>query len=414
MEVPAISTLVIIPSYWTKVDSTESQAVNQRSFDEQFGHTGSYLEKALTSLNVLKERDFQVLVVTGADSPESQEQINQKVIGIIKKVADKTGIKILLFPGTLVARVQEIFQDYCDQDALDFLCVDGYANIRNTGLIVAQILGAKEVVFVDDDEYVDDPHFLHKAREHLGKTIEGKIVAGVGGYYVDPQKAYRRSIKPEPWKAFWNLHRLLNEALCHLVETQPRVKLTPVVLGGCLVLTRPLFTTIPFDVRIPRGEDIDYVINARMFRFPIFFDNQLYIVHDPPPRSYPLWKTLRQDIYRFIYERAKLCQQTPMEDMDHVSVEELMPYPGSFLREDLEDKISRACAMLAQQAHEEKSAREFLNNIDLMRTGAVPEYNVFNHYLDLQRKWEKMCGTIATTKGLRQECLALLPKFPLH
>ena len=403
-----MSTLIVIPSYWTKVPPMESQSVNQRSFDQQFGHTGSRLEKVLTSLNILKEKDFHVLVVTGTDSPENQEQTNQMVAGIIKKVAEKTGIKILLFPNTLVARVQEIFRDFCDQDALDFLCVDGYANIRNTGLIVAQILGAEEVVFVDDDEYVDDPLFLHKAREYLGKTVEGKSVAGVGGYYVDPQKAYRRSIKPEPWKAFWDLEHLLNEALCRLVETQPRIKLTPLVLGGCLVLTRPLFTTIPFDVRIPRGEDMDYVINARMFRFSIFFDNQLYIVHDPPLPLHPLWKRLRQNIYRFIYERAKLRQQTPMEHIDYVSVEELMPYPGSFLGEDLEDKISRASAMLAQHAHDEKSAGEFLNNILLMRTDAVPQYNVFNHYLNLQKKWEKMCRTISTTKELRQECLALI------
>ncbi len=388
-----MSTLIVIPSYWTKVAPMESQAVNQRSFDQQFGHTGSRLERALTSLNIVKEKNFQVLVITGTDSPESQEQINQEVMGIIKQVAEKTGIKIWLFPNTLVARVREIFRDFSDRDALDFLCVDGYANIRNTGLIVAQILGAEEVVFVDDDEYVDDPHFLHKAREHLEKTVEGKIVAGVGGYYVDPRKAYRRSIKPEPWKAFWNLHRLLNEALCHLVETQPRIKLTPLVLGGCLVLTRPLFTAIPFDVRIPRGEDIDYVINARMFGLSIFFDNQLYIVHDPPPKLYPLWKTLRQDIYRFTYERAKLRDQEPMEGMSHVSVEELDPYPGAFLKDDLEEKIARACTILADQYQtegKEDSARETLKNIDIMRGEALPRENAFHQFLHIKKLWEKM------------------------
>jgi len=344
-------------------------------------------------LNVLKEKNFQVLVITGTDSPESQEQINQTVAGIIKKVADKTGIKILLFPNTLVARVQEIFRDFSDRDALDFLCVDGYANIRNMGLVVAQILGAEEVVFVDDDEYVDDPFFLNKAREHLGKTIKGKIVAGVGGYYVDPQKAYRRSIKPEPWKTFWDLERLLNEALCHLVETQPRIKLTPLVLGGCLVLTRPLFTTIPFDIHIPRGEDIDYVINARMFGLSIFFDNQLYIVHDPPPKPYPLWKTLRQNIYRFTYERAKLRDQEPMEGMSHVSVEELDPYPGAFLKDDLEEKIARACTILADQYRakgKEGSARETLKNIDIVRGEALPRENAFHQFLHIKKLWEKM------------------------
>jgi len=98
-----LNTLVVIPSYWTKIAPIESQAVNQRSFDQQFGHAGSGLEKALTSLRILKERDFQVVVVTGTDSPESQGQINQMVAGIIKTVAGKTGIRALLFPNTIVA-----------------------------------------------------------------------------------------------------------------------------------------------------------------------------------------------------------------------------------------------------------------------------------------------------------------------
>jgi hypothetical protein len=99
--------------------------------------------------------------------------------------------------------------------------------------------------------------------------------------------------------------------------------------------------------------------------------------------------------------------------MDHVSVEELMPYPGSFLGEDLMDKVSGACAVLARQANGEESARKFLDNILLMSTDAAPPYNVFNYYLDLQKKWEKMCRTINTTKELREECVALLSGFPL-
>jgi len=404
--------LIVIPSYWTKDALTASQAWNRGSFGRQFSCASSRLEKALTSFGIVKERDFQVLVVTGTDSPESQNQINQMVVEIIKKAADKTGIKILLFPNTLVAGIKKFFRDFCDPAALDFLCVDGYANIRNTGLITAQILGAQELVFIDDDEYVDDPLFLSKAKEHLGKRVKGKIVAGVGGYYVDPLKNYRLRIKPEPWKAFWDVEHLLNETLCHVIETPPRMKIAPLALGGCLVLSRPVFAAIPFDPRIPRGEDMDYVINARMFRFSIFFDNQLSVIHEPPQQPFSLWKKLRQDIDRFIYERAKLNQQTIMEGMDYVSAEELMPYPGSFLGEDLEEKISQACALLAEQKDEEKTAKEFLNEIALMRTNAVPQYNVFNHYLNLQRKWEKMCRTIATTKEIRQNCSALLQRFP--
>ncbi|MFV9689568.1 MAG: hypothetical protein ACNY01_01190 [Desulfobacteria bacterium] len=402
-------TLVVIPSYWTGSASTEPKITTRRSFDRHY--RGLCLEKALTSFKILKEKDFQILVITATGSPKNQKQIDHEVMGIVRKAREKTGIPILLFPNTIMPGVQGIFREHCDQDALDFLRVDGYSNIRNVGLILAQVMGAEEVVFVDDDEYIDDPLFLQKAREYLGKSINGRIVAGVGGYYVDPQKACRRSIKPEPWKTCWDPERLLNETLCHLVDTQPRIKLTPLVLGGCLVLTRPLFALIPFDVRIPRGEDMDYLINARMFRFSIFFDNQLHIVHEPPPKRRPLWKRIQQDMRRFMHERAKLDHQRPVEGMDHVSVEEVMPYPGSFLGKDLEERFSRACSMLAEQADEEKSAREFKDSILLMRTDAAPEYDVFEQYLNLQKKWAKMCNTIAATRQLREETLALLPGF---
>jgi hypothetical protein len=389
-----------------------SQGTEQGSLDQHFCYKASCLEKVLTSLNILKDRDFQVLIISGTDSPENREQISQKVIEIAKRVASNTCTKILLFPDTLVSGLREIFQDYFDHDTLNFVCVDGYANIRNTGLILAQILGVGNVVFVDDDEYVDDPLFLHKAREHLGMSIDGKIIAGVGGYYVTPARVDGCVIKPEAWQAFWDPETSLHEELCRLVQTPPRIRLTPVALGGCLVLTRALFSTVPFDVHIPRGEDIDYVISARMFRFSIFFDSQLHIVHEHLPKPYSACKNLREDIYRFLYESAKLRQQSPVEGMDYVSVKELIPYPGSFLGEDLEEKISEVCAVLEQQAHDKKSLRKYINDIVLMKANIASQHNVFDQFLDLQKKWENMSRTIAMTKKLRQECLALVRKFP--
>lgn len=90
---------------------------------------------------------------------------------------------------------------------------------------------------------------------------------------------------------------------------------------------------MPFDPKIARGEDIDFLINARMFGFPFFRDNQLSITHLPPPKTHPTWLQLRVDIYRFMYERAKIEHQKEIKGMKKVYPEDFDPYPGAFLKQ---------------------------------------------------------------------------------
>ena len=47
----------------------------------------------------------------------------------------------------------------------------------------------------------------------------------------------------------------------------------------------------------------------------------------------------RQDLYRFIYEKKKIESQYEVPNMHRVSPEDFDPYPGEFLKDDLEDKI---------------------------------------------------------------------------
>ena len=41
-------------------------------------------------------------------------------------------------------------------------------------------------VLIDDDEIFEDPSFLAKALEFIGRDIEGNTVRGVAGFYVNP------------------------------------------------------------------------------------------------------------------------------------------------------------------------------------------------------------------------------------
>ena len=79
--------------------------------------------------------------------------------------------------------------------------------------------------------------------------------------------------------------------------------------------------------------------------------------------------------------------------MVRVSAEELDPYPGSFMKDDLEKKIERACTILAEQYRKdgkEADAAETLKNIEIAKFDAIPVKNTFHHLLNIKKLWEKM------------------------
>ena len=95
-----------------------------------------------------------------------------------------------------------------------------------------------------------------------------------------------------------------------------------------------------------------------------------------------------------------------------IQAEDLDPYPGAFLRDDLEEKISQASAVLAEQYRKkgkEADAKEALRNIEIAGVEAAPNFNVFNHLRQLQQSWERMmdfAGQSAPREKMRQTLLA--------
>jgi hypothetical protein len=171
------------------------------------------------------------------------------------------------------------------------------------------------------------------------------------------------------------------------------LKETPFVFGGNMIIHRNLFTVVPFDPKVPRGEDIDFLINAKMSGFTFFLDNQLSIKHLPPPKSHPAWMQLREDIYRFVYERAKIENQIEIKGMTRVSPEAFDPYPGCFFKRDLEEKIEESCKLLSEELlsqNDKKGSEEALNNIVLARDDAVPQYDPYKSLCEIQKRWQRL------------------------
>lgn len=396
---------MVIPSYWAR----ESE-VGWKEGDAIYDHPtpldceGTLL-RAIQSIGMLEDKDFQLVIIAVATAEDIENQVEKKVANIIKSA--NPGVELLLFGPSHIRKVQDLFINEGKNEYIDLLKLRGYSNIRNLCIFIPHILDSDVAVLIDDDEVFEDPKFISKAREFIGREIGGRTINAVAGYYLQPDGDFRVKRPFHPWMKYWDKYEKMNEAFDKVIGTEPRLKETPFVFGGNMVIHRNLFTvfgelsrTVPFDPGVPRGEDMDFLINAKMFGFTFFLDNQLSIRHLPPPETHPTWMQLREDIRRFIYERAKIEHQKEMEGMTKVYPEDFDPYPGCFLKRDLEEKIEKSCKLLSEEylaQGDRQDSEEALKNITLSKTDAVPKYDPFQKVCKLQKRWQELMKY--TSKG---------------
>lgn len=387
-----MKTVMVIPSYWARESATGWQpgdAVydHPTPIDEQ-----GTLHKTLDSLSVLEDNDFALVVLACATAPEIEEAVEDRVNEIVR--TSRRPVDTYVVSHAQLRELQAIIAESGSKELADILSLTGYANIRNMCLFVPYVLGAEVVVLIDDDEIFDDPHFMRKAGEFIGRRFMGQTIDGIAGYYVNSKGSYYDDVPEEiHWMTYWDRFGSKREAFDQVIPGEPRLKLTPFAFGGCMVIHRSLFRSVPFDPRIARGEDTDYVINARMFGFDFFMDNELHIQHRPPEKTHPTWRRFREDIFRLLYTKAKIDGQTPETNMTPVSAEDFDPYPGEFLKDTLADKILKSNLILALDylANDHiADARETIRNIWLANTEAIPSNNPFRGYLKFQQKWRAL------------------------
>ena len=215
---------------------------------------------------------------------------------------------------------------------------------------------------------------------------------GLAGLYENPDGEI---LAPEPagaWVQFWPKIRWMNEIFAKLALDGAELKLTPLALGGNMALGAALYRLLPFDPEVARGEDIDYVINARMFQVPFFLDPRLRVVHAPPAKPHPLWRRLRQDLQRFWYTRLKLLAQDKALTPARVTASELMPYPGNFLTADLELRAYRAHLALAREylaLNQTAEAEQTLLNLSVFQS-LTPADNILEAYVARVGQWRRL------------------------
>jgi hypothetical protein len=385
-----MKTTMVIPSYWGRKES-----VGWKQGDDIYDHptpidSEGTLLRTIQSIKKLKDKDFQLVIIAVSVTKDIQIQAEKKIARIIK--LSNPGVETLLFGQSNLEQIHKLLIDKGKKQYIDILQLRGYPNIRNLCVFLPHILGSEAAVLIDDDEVFEDPEFMLKAREFIGKNVKGKIVNAVAGYYLQPDGSYHVKRPFRPWMTYWDKCDRMNEAFDKIIGTEPRLKETPFVFGGNMIIHQNLFTIVPFDPKISRGADVDFLINTRMFGFSLFLDNQLSIKHLPPSNTHTAWMKLRQDIYRFIYERAKIEKQKDIKGMVRVCPDDFDPYPGCFLKKNLEEKIEKSSKLLSEEylAHcDEQGSKEALNNIAIAKNEAKPKYDAFQRFCEFQKHWKE-------------------------
>ncbi len=314
---------VIIPTFWTRRRGRGASRTRfQYDHPTSLGEVGT-LPDCLRSLEGV--RGLGRVIVLVATTDESIEHAAEDQVRAI--LADFPGIDTLVIGSAEMGSLQRRMEQLEFADLIAGVGLGGYGGIRNVGLMIAAALGAEEVVFIDDDQVIDDPDFLVRGLEGLGEQIgDGRAVLAKSGFYVDRSGASKVPDRRAWFDMFWRQTEYWNHAV-NAIAKPPRMKPATIAFGGCLALHRDMYCNVPFDPWTVRGEDVDYVINARMHGGDVFMDSGWSVIHQPPQITDGA-ALFRQDVLRFIYTHRKLEFAKSQVDLRQVTADSLEPYPG--------------------------------------------------------------------------------------
>lgn len=379
---------VIIPSFWTRPRSRAARR-SASSFDHPtpLGQPGT-LPDCLHSLEGVAGLGRVVVIVVATD-PSIEHAAEDQVRQIVDEVH---GVDALVFGSAEMGSVHRRLEQLEFADILGGVSLGSYGGVRNVGLLLAAVLGSEAVVFLDDDEVVTGPDFSERAMEGLGEPLAagGRPVLAKSGHYIDEKGSYRVADARRLSDMFWRQDEFYNRAVAALAAP-PRIRPGTLAFGGCLALHRHMYCNVPFDPWAVRGEDIDYVINARMHGGDVFLDSGWSVVHRPPavPSAAALFK---QDVFRFVYTHRKLEFAKSQVDLRQVTAESLMPYPGRFVDSSINWR-ARVTALLRAISGPERGA--YL----AVARSALPEAQRYarescERYFAFQRRWPMLTDRV--------------------
>ena len=380
--------VIVIPTYWAW-GSERADGPVEAIYDHPTPLDGpSTLPRLLDSLVKLEGPPFGVLALTAAVHHDLEEAAAQRVESLIRPY--RKHFPIAQFAAADVRLLRERAAAAGFNPALAAL--RNYASVRNCQLIVPHLLGSEVIAALDDDEVVE-PNYLRLATEFVGEEHPG-----IGGFYLDRDGGLLLPEGEPTGNPFLDKSVLMNQATRALQATTDRLVPTPVVLGGNMVFHRSLWKRVSFDPHITRGEDIDYLINARLHRLEFFFDRELTITHLPPEAYGALpYAKLAQDVIRFLYERGKLLAARERPEFAPLEPPALAPYPGQLLRDDAPAWALKALQRLATpEAIARYGSPEQIVAAAERRACEVPP-----RYFEFARVWPQLLEALGRDWALR-------------
>lgn len=353
------------------------------------------LGRCLASLEKVEGLGLVVILVSADVSIEAQAA--EKVQAICN---EHPGVTTLVIGAAEMALIEQRMAQLNIERLSKEIGLSGYGAIRNLGLLVANVLGFDAVVFLDDDEVVDDPEFLAKAMYGLGKlTRQGVPIVAKTGYYLNDEGSYLSKWEDKWYNRFWQQGRYFNQWITAAMKG-PRLSRSNHVCGGCLAVHKEAFRRLAFDPWITRGEDLDYMLNLRMYGSDIWFDNQ-WVLRHLPPASNSEGTRFRQDIFRWLYEYRKLEYSRALIDLQPVRAASLEPYPGPFLRPGLAKRIRTTAFLRSLGRSDKKGYRAAARSA----TGEAVEYASRNcsKYFDFQSSWADAMARLEGDEELSSE-----------
>ena len=384
---------IVIPVFWTKSGKNElNHNVLNHIQARTFAKPGP-LGKVLESLKILSRNDYKLLVISVADTPDIEEEAEVVTEKIIKK--HYSGKNVILFTHSHFRNMLKKFQKAEKAKLADILNLNNLSGAKNMGLALSNLWGSDLTIMLEDDKIIEDSDFLDKAEYFIGKEIEGRSVFGKGGPCLlkNDESLPDTSEGSSQSEVFWCKKEKLNEAIKIFVGSKERITESPLVFSGNMAIAREMFMEIPFDPNCITGEDQDYLINARMLGFAFFMDSEMKVKQMLPETPLPRWLSIRQDILHFLFDRKKLQLSQSNQFLHPITSEEMAPYPGFFLEEDLNERIMSTSISLFQEyleKGEQENGVEATRNIKIATEYENEIENPAMEYFLIHRKWIKM------------------------
>ena len=340
---------IVIPSYWAGAAAdlhTPGAYDHSTALDTETPE----LETCLASLEQV--RDLPRVIVLAVCPVSEIDEVARRIEGILEH---HPAIQTMLVTEREASCITERVANIAPALEGEVVSLRGYGAIRNMGLAVAAVLGHDAVIFLDDDEVALGPDFMDKALYGLGQETRQRLpILAKSGYFYDRNGSPLADTtkKLGPTNRWWTKRIEFNRWMSQALKGS-RISRSNYLCGGCFALHARAFKYVAFDPYITRGEDLDYLFNMRLFGMDVWFDNTWVVKHLPPSDAEGAPRFL-QNVYRWYYEREKLRYAGRRQDLVQVTPASLMPYPGPWISDDLDERVSKTAAVRVLLTRERK------------------------------------------------------------